>query len=174
MYSLRERGNLLRKQSNSFEASIALYHTPFGPIEIHFQNQSLIRVALTPSLGTKENFIALPQNITQTLDHYFATGTLSLPKHYELTGTLFQQSVWRALRNIPLGAPLTYGELAKKINSHPRAVGQALKRNPLPIFFPCHRIVAQHTVGGFAGETTGRLIDIKQWLLNFERKRISC
>jgi len=40
----------------------------------------------------------------------------------------------------------------------------------LPILFPCHRIIAQNNIGGFAGETAGRLIEIKQWLLNFERK----
>jgi methylated-DNA-[protein]-cysteine S-methyltransferase len=62
----------------------------------------------------------------------------------------FQARLRNALRNIPCGELRTYGELAKILNSSPRAVGQALGANPLPILVPCHRVIAAHGLGGFS------------------------
>lgn len=49
-----------------------------------------------------------------------------------------------------------------------RAVGQAMKRNPLPMIIPCHRVVAAAGLGGFAGATEGALCRLKQGLLAHE------
>jgi len=84
-------------------------------------------------------------------------------------GTAFQQRVWQALCDIPSGTTLTYGELAKKISSSPRAVGQACRKNPIPIFIPCHRVVSASGLGGYAGKTSGKQMAIKRWLLEHER-----
>jgi len=67
-------------------------------------------------------------------------------------GTPFQQEVWKALGRLPFGATCTYGELAASAGSPraSRAVGTALHRNRLPIFVPCHRVVAERGLGGFA------------------------
>ena len=81
-------------------------------------------------------------------------------------GTRFQKKVWEALCRIPYGKSTTYGELAKQIGSPraTRAVGQALKRNPVPILIPCHRILAARgKIGGFAGG-----LDEKRRLLEHE------
>lgn len=92
----------------------------------------------------------------------------SLP--IELRGTLFQQRVWRALREIPCGETRTYGQLAKQLQSSARAVGSACARNPLPILFPCHRVVAAHgRLGGFNHQTTGPMLTLKQALLAHEK-----
>lgn len=85
-------------------------------------------------------------------------------------GTPFQKRVWQALQGIPAGTTLTYGELATKLDSHARAIGQACRHNPIPIIIPCHRVVSKVDFGGYAGATTGKLIRIKQWLLNHEQK----
>lgn len=90
-------------------------------------------------------------------------------------GSLFQQRVWRALSAIPCGDTLTYGELAKRLGSAARAVGQACAANPYPIVVPCHRVVAARRglnggLGGFAHATTGYLLDIKRWLLEHESR----
>jgi O-6-methylguanine DNA methyltransferase len=63
----------------------------------------------------------------------------------------FLRDVYGALRTVPFGATVTYGELAR-LAGHPtkaRAVGQAMHRNPIPIFVPCHRVV--RTGGGLGG-----------------------
>lgn len=69
-------------------------------------------------------------------------------------GTAFQQSVWRALLNVPCGATVTYGELSAQLGKPTavRAVGGAIGRNPLSIIVPCHRIVgANGALTGYAG-----------------------
>lgn len=86
----------------------------------------------------------------------------------ELRGTPFQQRVWQALQTIPPGRTLTYGELARQLGSAPRAVGQACGANPLPVIYPCHRVVSASGLGGFMQGAAGSL-DIKRWLLQHER-----
>jgi O-6-methylguanine DNA methyltransferase len=51
-----------------------------------------------------------------------------------------------------------------------RAVGQALRRNPLPILVPCHRVVSAAGLGGYAGTTEGALAKVKRTLLELERE----
>lgn len=69
-------------------------------------------------------------------------------------GTPFQQSVWQALRQIPAGSTLSYGDLARQIGQPAavRAVGAAVGRNPLSIVVPCHRVLgAGGALTGYAG-----------------------
>ncbi len=80
-------------------------------------------------------------------------------------GTPFQQRVWAALQAIPAGQVMTYGELAVRLQSGARAVGNACRHNPVPLAIPCHRIVPGRGLGGFAGQTSGRLVAIKRQLL---------
>ncbi|MGD8812578.1 MAG: methylated-DNA--[protein]-cysteine S-methyltransferase, partial [Thioalkalispiraceae bacterium] len=83
-------------------------------------------------------------------------------------GTSFQQKVWKTMLNIPPGKVMSYGEIAKKLNSSPRAVGNACRANPLPLLVPCHRVVSQAGLGGYGGETSGKRLAIKRWLLSHE------
>lgn len=80
----------------------------------------------------------------------------------------FERAVYRTARDIPAGATLTYGEIAKHIGQPgaSREVGVALARNPFPIVVPCHRVVgANGKLGGFSGaggaETKLRLLAIE-------------
>ena len=67
--------------------------------------------------------------------------------------TPFQEKVFAIVKKIPKGQTMTYGEIAKILNSSPRAVGQALRRNPTPIIVPCHRVIkSDGTLGGYAGK----------------------
>lgn len=69
-------------------------------------------------------------------------------------GTEFQQRVWRALQNIPLGQTRSYGEVATLIGQPKavRAVGGACGANPIPLLIPCHRVLAANQkIGGFSG-----------------------
>jgi methylated-DNA-[protein]-cysteine S-methyltransferase len=86
-----------------------------------------------------------------------------------LRGTAFQQRVWQALREIPAGTTLTYGELAHNLGSGARAVANACRRNPVPLIVPCHRVVAWNGLGGYGGATEGELVQFKQRLLDHER-----
>lgn len=87
------------------------------------------------------------------------------------TGTPFQQRVWQALQTIPSGQTLTYAELAERVGSGARAVANACGANPIPIVIPCHRVVAKHGLGGFMRGRETDSLNIKQWLLEHERRQ---
>jgi O-6-methylguanine DNA methyltransferase len=81
-----------------------------------------------------------------------------LPKNFpplDLSGgTVFQQSVWRALRKIRRGQTKSYGEIARVVGRPKavRAVGGACGANPIPVLVPCHRVLAANKKpGGFSG-----------------------
>ena len=81
-------------------------------------------------------------------------------------GTAFQQQVWSALRGIPYGETISYGDLAARIGkpAAQRAVGSANGANPIPIVIPCHRVIASNgTLGGYAGG-----LGMKRQLLELE------
>ena len=78
----------------------------------------------------------------------------------------FRKKVLEAERNIPYGATRSYGEVAKMVNNPraSRAVGSANAENPLPLYFPCHRIITSNCkLGGFGGG-----LNVKQYLLDLE------
>ena len=83
-------------------------------------------------------------------------------------GTFFQHKVWAELLKIPWGNTRTYSEIAKQIDSAPRAVGNACRANSYPWFIPCHRVVALSGLGGYSGQTLGPLVAIKETLLSYE------
>jgi len=85
-----------------------------------------------------------------------------------VSGTAFQQDVWRQICDIPRGRTRTYGELARRIGAEARAVGQACGDNPFPIVVPCHRVVAADGLGGFSHHVDGYLLEAKKWLLKHE------
>jgi methylated-DNA-[protein]-cysteine S-methyltransferase len=78
----------------------------------------------------------------------------------------FDQKIWKLLREVPGGRTVTYGELARKAGypGAARAVGGAMRRNPIPIVIPCHRVV------GRGGDITGFGLGLwrKRWLLDHE------
>ncbi len=80
--------------------------------------------------------------------------------------TPFVRSVLDVVRDIPYGETTTYGEIARALNTSPRAVGVALKLNPTPIVIPCHRVIAKNGLGGFSSG-----LNIKIELLKLERIR---
>lgn len=85
----------------------------------------------------------------------------------DLAGTEFQDHVWSQLYQIPYGTVITYQELARR-SGHPRAmraVGSAMRVNPVCIIIPCHRVVPSS--GGIGKYNGGE--KRKQWLLDHER-----
>lgn len=83
----------------------------------------------------------------------------------------FAQKVYRALRKVPPGKVITYGDLAKRVGSPnaARAVGRAMATNPVPLIVPCHRIVASSgKLGGFSAPGG---VSLKKRLLVIEGSR---
>ena len=103
------------------------------------------------------------------LQAYLASPTTLPPHRCEPRGTSFQRRVWAALLEIPPGRTVTYGGLAARLGSSPRAVGGACRANPVPILIPCHRVVAADGAGGYSGARAGPRLEVKGWLLEHER-----
>lgn len=83
-------------------------------------------------------------------------------------GTPFMRSVWSVLMQIPYGETREYGEIAAQLGKpHTvRAVGMAVRRNPIPLFIPCHRATGAN--GVLAGYRGG--VDLKAALLALEHR----
>ena len=95
--------------------------------------------------------------------------TNQLEVHLLKQGTAYSQKVWQALLDIPFGQVISYSALAGKLGSGPRAVAQACRNNPYAGLIPCHRVVAKAGIGGFMGQSSGPMLQLKQQLLAYER-----
>lgn len=143
------------------------YRTPFGYVTIQVSDGALERLAFGKAvLAGPERPTELGNRAANELQEYFAGKRRLFDVPLRLEGTPFQCQVWEALQRIPYGQTRSYGEVAASIG-HPgasRAVGQANNRNPLPIFVPCHRVVAAD--GSLAGYAFGT--KTKRFLLDLE------
>lgn len=155
-------------------AWLGFFDSPIGWLKVMGTQQGISQLDFHQ--GRRPNSMqALPpigHKVIQWLQDYFNDATTTLPQLDIMLlspFTPFQQQVWQALLTIPVGETRTYGELAKPLKTCAQAIGQALKRNPVPIWVPCHRIVAKTGIGGFGGETAGIKLTRKRWLLQHEQ-----
>jgi methylated-DNA-[protein]-cysteine S-methyltransferase len=110
----------------------------------------------------------MAQKLHETIQHYLQDPTKLNPLPLAPAGTPFQQKVWQAICRIPPGQTLTYTELAHQVSSGARAVANACGANPIPLFIPCHRVVAANGLGGFMKGRKSDSLNIKRWLLKHE------
>ena len=109
-----------------------------------------------------------PLGVSSQLRDYFAGDFAALDDvEVDPFGTDFQQIVWQALRDIPAGKTVSYGQLAARLGkpTASRAVGLANSKNPIGIVIPCHRVIgANGALTGYAGG-----LERKRWLLGHEQ-----
>ncbi|WP_444876299.1 methylated-DNA--[protein]-cysteine S-methyltransferase [Actinomycetospora aeridis] len=148
--------------------------SPLGPLTLRAHDGVLSGLFMTghrhgpaaETLGARDDS-RLPVAREQ-LGAYFAGELTGFDLETTAPGTAFQQRVWAALREIPYGVTVTYGELAAAIGqpSAVRAVGLANGRNPLSIVVPCHRVVG--ATGALTGYGGG--VERKRALLDLETR----
>lgn len=153
------------------------YNAVFSPSDssfpaklgLSFEHGVLSRVDYL-SCRAKEHIPAniLISNIVEQFQHYFSEPTMSFDIPLHINGTDHGKRVWQQLLRIPAGKVRTYGTIAQRVNSSARAVGNACRSNPMPLVIPCHRVVAKNGLGGFSGKTSGRMLEVKRWLLSHE------
>lgn len=146
-------------------------NTPVGVIELALQGNALQRIELFNDNGAPTTAPAISHDhpVYNGLRQYFHDPRQQPQLAMKLQGTAFQKRVWRALQAIPPGQTRTYGDIAGRLNTSARAVGNACRANPLPLVIPCHRVVAAGHAGGFAGARSGPRTQVKHWLLNHEK-----
>lgn len=106
----------------------------------------------------------LYNRLKKDLEKYFSGKKINFLKYkVKYPNKKFSKTVLKEVRKIPYGCVVTYDELSKIVSSSPRAVGQALRTNKVPILIPCHRVVSKKGIGGFSFG-----IEIKKKLLKLE------
>lgn len=164
-----------------------IFHTPWGWAAVLGENRtvkkSVLPTLFLPNLreyieqtGLDARFVVLPDYSLPAVNKFSAyyEGVIINDWDVELSlDTLppFSRKVLEFAHTIPYGETLTYAEVARSVGNPgaARAVGQALKRNPLPLIIPCHRVVAGKGPGGF---TSPGGVATKLQMLQWERKNV--
>lgn len=149
----------------------ARIETPVGIVELVALGGVLASARIDPVLGPEHQDPGSPvldQAVRQVRD-YFSRQRHSFDLPLARAKTSRGHELRTGIASIPYGETLTYGQLAHRIGSSARAVGQACQRNPFPLIIPCHRVTSsgsarEHYSGGAGPET-------KAWLLDFEAGR---
>ena len=140
------------------------FKTTFGWITIKSINSKLISVkfAKSKNLGNNKYLVDISKQIK-----LYSLGKIKKFKlDYKLSGTPLQIKIWNELSKINYGQKKSYGEIAKKLNTSPRYIGNVCGQNNLLLIIPCHRVIkSDGSIGGFSGLGG---IKLKKKLLDLE------
>jgi len=151
-----------------------VFHWQFGAIKYRYSGDVVSELRFIRGMDAEIEAHALGvahgrnhSGIAQALRDYFSGRPERLSQWpIQLAGTDFQRSAWTAIRRIPWGQTLTYGDVARCVGrpGSARAIGRAMGANRIPLFVPCHRVVAAgRRLGGFSPGA-----DLKTHLLGLE------
>tara|TARA_Y100001954_G_scaffold93382_1_gene102235 strand:+ start:125 stop:562 length:438 start_codon:yes stop_codon:yes gene_type:complete len=114
----------------------------------------------------KTNKISDFSNIKNQINSYASGKLKNFKINYSIEGTPMQKKIWKELSKIKYGKVSTYGQIAKKVGTSPRYVGNVCGQNKLLLIIPCHRVIkGDGSLGGFSGLGG---IKLKKKLLNLE------
>ncbi len=148
----------------------AIFNTELGLIGLQFDGSQLVKIDYLEQKRHKLPASKLAETVQLKIENYLnvQSSVKKIDVDIKLNVTPFQHKVLTELQKIPYGETRTYGDIAKKLKTSARAVGNACRNNPLPIVIPCHRVVAANGIGGYSGATEGEVLDIKVQLLRLE------
>ncbi|PPR11033.1 MAG: Methylated-DNA--protein-cysteine methyltransferase, constitutive [Alphaproteobacteria bacterium MarineAlpha11_Bin1] len=139
--------------------------TFIGPVSIEENHGNIIHVGWS-HIDQRTSESKLLKEAREQIEAYFAERLTEFDLPLSPQGSPFQKTIWAEMSNIPHGQTRTYGNLATRANTSPRAVGRACSANPIPIIIPCHRVIGANGSGGYSGRGG---LTTKIRLLNFER-----
>ncbi len=146
----------------------AYYPFPYGVLKVGYEDGAVGSVSRADEIGADDEPSALSDRARGEIMEYLSGARRAFDFPIRARGTVFQERVWEALREIPYGETRTYGQIAEAIGKPgaARAVGMANNRNPIWIAIPCHRVVgANGALVGYAGG-----LEMKEALLALERE----
>ena len=151
----------------------ALHQTPFAVLGISTDGELVTGVDYLPAdTKPREPRSALAREAVDQVERYLADPGYQFKLPLKIDGSEFRKRVWNVMCEIPAGKTLTYGDVAKRLDSAARAVGGACGDNRIPLIIPCHRVVARNGIGGFMHTTGERELNIKRWLLAHEQSAV--
>lgn len=166
MFPVDEMGSL-----QAGDLFTAIVHAPFGAIGIRTADGLVQELVYLPKhFREKDASDALAAKAARQVQRYLEQADYQFKLPLPEVGSAFQRRVWAAIAAIPRGEVRTYGQVAKFIQSAPRAVGQACGANWFPLVIPCHRVTAAGGLGGFShhDDEDGFHLGVKRWLLAHE------
>lgn len=126
-------------------------HSPIGDLSVAEEDGSI--VSLDWGWGSTQSATPLLLEAKRQIDAYFDGQLQDFSLPLAPRGTPFQQALWKALSDIPYAQTVTYGTLAARLKTSPRAAGMACGANPVPLIIPCHRVLgAGNQLGGYSGD----------------------
>ena len=139
--------------------------TKLGYFTLTSINKKITNFYPSNNKSEKINNDYLHINFLKSLNNYFLKESFGFKYQLKLIGTAFEKKVWHEISKIKYGQTTTYNEIAKKLSSSPRAIGNACSKNKCLLLIPCHRIVrANGNTGGYVlGE------NIKKYLIKLEK-----
>lgn len=149
----------------------AVWPGPFGAVGVRVDDDYVLAIERLQGGLARDADHPLAAETVRQLAAWFADPSRPFALPLAPAPTPFQRRFRRLLCEVPAGAVCTYGELAARLGSAPRAVGGACRANPLPLVVPCHRVIATGGgIGGYGGSWgEGAEVDFKQQLLAHER-----
>ena len=157
-----------------------MIQTPLGEVRLRSDGNSLTGLWFVGQVNdAKDNSdieikddLPIFGQVETWLESYFSGEQTPIKIPLQPKGTMFQESVWKILQEIPYGETMTYGEIAQRIAKEKgvatysaQAVGQAVGKNPISILIPCHRVLGKN--GALTGYAGG--VHRKEQLLGIER-----
>jgi methylated-DNA-[protein]-cysteine S-methyltransferase len=147
--------------------------TPFAVLGIVTDQDHLTEIDFLPAAtAALDPQNPLAREACAQLQAYLADPQFRFELPLRPCGTPYRHKVWQALLKIPAGQSETYGALARRLGSAPRAIGQACGANPIPVIIPCHRVLGKDGLGGFMNHSDGGPLQIKRWLLEHEHVQL--
>lgn len=146
------------------------YATPFAVLGIVTDGAVVTGVRYLPRhTAERSSHDRVAERACREIERYLADPAYCFDLPYRLEGSPFQRRVWREIEKLFPIKTITYGDLARRIGSAARPVGGACGTNPVPLFVPCHRVLAAGgLLGGFMGGKDDFPLSVKRWLLRHE------
>ena len=152
---------------------MSFYNTSIIKTKLGYFSLTTVNNYIISYYPSNTNIIKVNSNIIhkiflKKIEMYLIKKTALLNFKVKQDGTLFQQSVWKEINKIRYGKTKTYLDIAKNLNSSPRAVGRACAQNGCLIIIPCHRVI--HSDGEIGDYVLGK--KTKEYLNKLKQKKI--
>jgi len=144
-----------------------LYKSPLGEITVAKDDKGFVMLDFCNCVENEYRDDSMFTDFFHKLDLYFEGKPVDLREPINIKTYPFRLAVFKEVMKIPWGKVKTYKQIAEALGTSPRAVGMALSKNPILLIIPCHRVIAEKSLGGYS-----RGVELKKALLELEGIKI--
>ena len=148
-----------------------VFISPIGPLGIKTKEEKITKLIFNTNIIEVKPKTIFLKEVHYQLNLYFNNKLRKFDIPYDLVATSYQKNVLLEVAKISFGDTKTYSDIASKVQSHARPVGNACRNNPIQLLIPCHRVIGKNNLGGFSGDgirKNGKMFFIKKKLLELE------